>query len=135
MDINVKVNLEISLKPEVLVLLQNLLTHPVAPEASSPEPEAVKEPVQRRSSSRSTSKTKAVEPEPLPELDPKIVKDVTPERVVTIEEARAKATELLKADPKNREKVAAALKEVGAAKLTEITEPADLKKFVELLEA
>ncbi len=56
-------------------------------------------------------------------------------RTVTVEDARAKATALLKEDPKNRDKVADALKECGAAKLTEITEPAGLLKFVELLEA
>ena len=58
-----------------------------------------------------------------------------PEAVITIEDARAKATKLLKADPTNREKVAAALKACGASKLTDITAPEDLKKFVGLLEA
>jgi len=58
-----------------------------------------------------------------------------PEAVITIEDARAKATKLLKANPANREKVAAALKACGANKLTDITAPEDLKKFVGLLEA
>ncbi|MEG0798731.1 MAG: hypothetical protein RR384_08095 [Acidaminococcaceae bacterium] len=98
-------------------------------ESTAKEP--AKEPVQKKGSSRAVSKAKAVEPEPLPNLD-----DVTPERRgVTIEDARAKANELLKANPTNRYKVAIALKACGASTLTEITASEDLEKFVALLEA
>ena len=159
MDLNVKVDLEVSIKPESLEVLRGIfgaketafrVTDPVIEvpdEAAKVIEKAIEEEISPKSSrSRSNKATKPkAEPEPIPEpvqapteaSAETPAEELTPEpaeKAVTIEDARAKATALLKADPANRDKVAAALKACGASKLTEITAPEDLKKFVELLE-
>ena len=164
MDLNVKVALEVSVKPEVLEVMKGLfgakgqMVNVVAPAIEVPDEaakvieKAIEEEISPKSSrSRSNKATKPkteepkAEPEPIPEpvqapteaSAETPAEELTPEpaeKAVTIEDARAKATALLKADPANRDKVAAALKACGASKLTEITAPEDLKKFVELLE-
>lgn len=167
MDVNVKIDLEINVKPEVLLTLKEIFgTKQTAVKITAPileKPEEVAEVIEQaveeavtskpqRSRASRANKPKAEEPEPVKETAPaeesgpfyeepeptpaeEPAPTPEPEKVITIEDARAAATALLKANPANRDKVAAALKACGANKLTEITEPADLKKFVELLEA
>lgn len=159
MDLNVKVDLEVSIKPESLEVLKGFFgpketafrvaapVMEVPDEAAKVIEKAIEEeisPKSTRSRSNKANKPKAEEPEPA-QADPEPAEEIKPEpepapaeepeKVITIEDARAAATTLLKANPANRDKVAAALKACGANKLTEITEPANLKKFVELLEA